>query len=171
MRKLSLLVLLGAVAVFLMGCPKPPPPPPEEPVVAEPEPEPEPPEPEPKPEPEPEPVLITEADFVIVYFDFDKYNLVDSAKAALDNNARVLKENPNVVIMIEGHCDERGTIEYNLSLGEKRASSAMQYLVDLGINAARLKTISYGKEKPAMPGHNEAAWAKNRRAEFKVMSQ
>jgi len=170
MRKFYLLALLGVFALFIASCGGPPPPPPEEPVVEEPAPEPEP-EPVPEPEPEPEPVLITESDFQIVYFDYDKFNLVDSAKIALDNNARVLKDNPNVLVMIEGHCDERGTIEYNLSLGEKRANSAMQYIKDLGISNVRMKTISYGKEKPADPGHNERAWSKNRRVIFKVMSQ
>ncbi|MBN2226360.1 MAG: peptidoglycan-associated lipoprotein Pal [candidate division Zixibacteria bacterium] len=170
MRKVYLIALLGILALFLASCGGPPKPEPQQPVITEPEPEPEP-EPVPEPEPEPEPVLITESDFQIVYFDFDKFNLVDSAKRALDNNARVLKSNPNVVVMIEGHCDERGTIEYNLSLGEKRANAAMQYLKDLGISGSRMKTISYGKEKPADPGHNERAWAKNRRAIFKVMSQ
>jgi len=106
-----------------------------------------------------------------VYFDFDKYNLVDSAKQALDHNAMILKDNPNLMIRIEGHCDERGTIEYNLSLGEKRAAAAKKYLTDLGIDPGRLQTISYGKERPAVAGSNEAAWAKNRRDEFKIISQ
>ncbi|HHI02170.1 MAG TPA: peptidoglycan-associated lipoprotein Pal [candidate division Zixibacteria bacterium] len=106
-----------------------------------------------------------------VYYDFDKYNLVDSAKAALENNARVLKDNPSVMVKIEGHCDERGTVEYNLSLGEKRAKAAKDYLIDLGVDAGRLDIISYGKERPVDPGHNEAAWAKNRRAAFIVTSQ
>jgi peptidoglycan-associated lipoprotein len=73
--------------------------------------------------------------------------------------------------MLEGHCDERGTVEYNLSLGEKRAKAVKDYLVGLGISADRLSIISYGKERPADPGHNEEAWAKNRRVEFRIISQ
>jgi len=76
--------------------------------------------------------------------------------------------NKNVTVLIEGNCDERGTVEYNLALGEKRAQSAMKFLVDLGVDKARIKTISYGKEKPLEPGHNEEAWAKNRRDHFVV---
>lgn len=169
MKRLLILMLMASIAMMFIGCGgTPPPPPPEEPVQVEPEPEPE---PEPVPEPKPEPIIIKASDFKTVYFDFDKYNLVDSAKAALENNAQVMKSNPSVMIKIEGHCDERGTIEYNLSLGEKRAKAAMDYLVDLGINGERISTISYGKERPVDPGHNEAAWAKNRRAAFTVTSQ
>lgn len=170
MKRLTILMLLMAVMAFLAGCPgNPPPPPPEEPVTTEPAQ----PEPTPEPTPEPEPVKepIRESAFMKVYFDFDKYNLVDSAKAALENNARVLRDNPSVIVIVEGHCDERGTVEYNLSLGEKRANAAMAYLKDLGIAANRMSVISYGKERPAVMGSNEAAWAKNRRAEFKIVSQ
>jgi peptidoglycan-associated lipoprotein len=74
------------------------------------------------------------------------------------------------MVQIQGHCDERGTVEYNLALGEKRASAAKDYLVGMGINPDRLSTISYGEERPANPGHNEAAWAQNRRDEFKIVS-
>lgn len=170
MKRLTILMLLSLVALYLAGCGGGPKPEPEQPVVVEPEPEPT---PEPTPEPEPEPVKepIRESAFMKVYYDFDKFNLVDSAKAALENNARVLKENPSVIVIIEGHCDERGTVEYNLSLGEKRANAAMTYLKDLGVDPARMSMISYGKEKPAVMGNNEAAWAKNRRAEFKIVSQ
>jgi peptidoglycan-associated lipoprotein len=106
-----------------------------------------------------------------VYFDFDKYNLRPDARTALDHDAEMLKEFPDAMIMLEGHCDERGTVEYNLSLGEKRAKAAKDYLVGLGISPDRLSIISYGKERPADPGHNEAAWAKNRRVEFRIISQ
>lgn len=169
MKKLTILMLLSFVMVFLAGCPKTPPPPPaEEPVVTQPVSQPE---PEPEPEPEPVKEMIREGAFMKVYYDFDKFNLVDSAKAALANNAKILRENPSVIVLIEGHCDERGTVEYNLSLGEKRANAAMTYLKDLGISANRMSIISYGKERPAVLGSNEAAWAKNRRAEFKIVSQ
>ncbi len=169
MKKLLILMLLALLTMMFVGCGKKPPPPVEEPiVVVEPEPEPE---PEPVPEPEPEPVIIKAADFMVVYFDLDKYNLVDAAKTALENNAKVLKKNPSVMVKIEGHCDERGTVEYNLSLGEKRAKAAKDYLIDLGIAAKRIDIVSYGKERPVNNGHNEAAWSKNRRAAFIVTSQ
>ncbi len=172
MKRLTIFMLLSFVAVYLAACGGGPKPVPEEPqpVVTQPEPEPEP-QPEPEPEPEPVPEPVKESAFMKVYFDFDKYNLVDSAKTALEHNAQILKENPNVIILIEGNCDERGTVEYNLSLGEKRAQSAMDYLKDLGIAPSRMSIISYGKERPAVMGHNEAAWAKNRRDEFKIVSQ
>ena len=103
---------------------------------------------------------------VTIYFDFDKYNLRSDAVSDLKNNYEVLKQNQDVRVQIEGHCDERGTVEYNLALGEKRARSARDYLVNLGIPANRISIISYGKEKPVAFGSNEDAWAKNRRAEF-----
>jgi peptidoglycan-associated lipoprotein len=101
-----------------------------------------------------------------IYFEFDQYILSDTAKQNLNKKAQWLKAFPAAKALIEGHCDERGSAEYNLALGQKRADAAMQYLVSLGINANRLSTISYGKEKPIDPGHTEAAWAKNRRAHF-----
>jgi len=105
-----------------------------------------------------------------VYFDFDSYLLSPSAREALKKDADYLLKNiPAVKVQVEGHCDERGSDEYNLALGEKRAKAALNYLVTLGVPAARLSFISYGKEKPADPGHDEAAWAKNRRAEFVII--
>ena len=92
-------------------------------------------------------------------------------KPSLDSNYALLKMFPDVVIKIEGHCDERGTVEYNLSLGQKRAQATQDYLTGLGIAASRISTISYGKERPVDPGHTEAAWAKNRRCEFRIISQ
>ncbi len=143
--------------------------PPEQPVVQTPVEEPV--KPETPPPTEPEVIMIKDADFKTVYFDFDKYNLVDSGKAALDLNAAILKGNPGAMIRIEGHCDERGTVEYNLALGERRAKSCRDYLTGLGIDGNRLEVISYGKERAAVIGSNEGAWAKNRRGEFKVLSQ
>jgi peptidoglycan-associated lipoprotein len=99
-----------------------------------------------------------------IHFDFDKYDVRPGDAAILKENAALLKKFPNVKIQIEGHCDERGTVEYNLALGERRANRTKDYLVSLGISAARISTISYGKEKPLDPGHDEDAWAKNRRA-------
>ena len=98
-----------------------------------------------------------------VFFDFDKSNLREDAKATLDKQIAWLKKYPNWSITVEGHCDERGTREYNLALGERRANSVKQYMAANGIPASRLKTISYGKERPAVQGSNEAAWAQNRR--------
>lgn len=107
-------------------------------------------------------------DLQTVYFEFDKYSLTQSARETLDANAMWMKDHPNVLVQIEGHCDERGTDEYNMVLGENRAFSVKKYLISLGINAERLYTISYGESMPVVPGSNEDAWAKNRRAQFKV---
>ncbi|NTW07597.1 MAG: peptidoglycan-associated lipoprotein Pal [Syntrophaceae bacterium] len=103
-----------------------------------------------------------------IYFDFDKSNIRTDAREVLKTNADWFLKNSNVSIIIEGHCDERGTAEYNMALGQRRADEAKKYLVNLGVNGAALKTISYGKERPVDPGHNEEAWAKNRRDHFVV---
>ena len=103
-----------------------------------------------------------------IYFDFDSYTLSGAARSSLQKNAKLIKKVTAGKVRIEGNCDERGSDEYNLALGEKRAKAAMQYLITLGLPAERLSVISYGKEKPADPGHGEAAWAKNRRDEFAV---
>ena len=111
-----------------------------------------------------------EAALGIVYFDYDSYLLSRTAQDTLSKNAEyLLKKNPTVKIQIAGNCDERGSDEYNLALGERRAKSALSYLVTLGVSAERLSFISYGKEKPVDPGHDEAAWTKNRRDDFFVM--
>ena len=109
--------------------------------------------------------------FQPVFFALDSSEIDDTGRKALEANAQVLKKYPDWVITIEGHADERGTAEYNLALGERRAVAARTYLVSLGIPAERLKTVSYGKEFPFDPGHNEAAWSKNRRAHFVVTSR
>lgn len=101
-----------------------------------------------------------------VFFAYDSATLAGDAKRTLENNARQLKDASDADVTIEGHCDERGTIDYNLALGERRAKAAKDYLVSLGVSSARVKVISYGKERPFDPGHTEAAWAKNRRAHF-----
>jgi peptidoglycan-associated lipoprotein len=101
-----------------------------------------------------------------VNFDFDKFNLRDEARATLKKHAEWLNKNKDVMIVVEGHCDERGTAEYNLALGERRANAAAKFLVDMGIDAKRIKTLSYGEELPLDKGHSEAAWARNRRAHF-----
>jgi peptidoglycan-associated lipoprotein len=101
-----------------------------------------------------------------VYFDFDNASLDGQAQELLKQKAMWLRDYPDANVVIEGHCDERGTNAYNLALGERRAESAKAFLVNLGISDARLTTISYGEEKPLDMGHNEEAWAKNRRAAF-----
>lgn len=98
------------------------------------------------------------------FFDYDRYDLRDDARQALLDDARALKERPNIRITVEGHCDERGSEAYNLALGDKRANAAKDFLVAQGIDPARIDTISYGEERPFAPGHDEAAWQQNRRA-------
>lgn len=171
MKKISVLLLFAMALpiIALIGCggepPPPPPPPPVETIdTTTPEPPPPPPPPPPKPK-------LTEAQLKTVYFDFDKFNLRSDAKAMLDANYALLNEFPDAIIKIEGHCDERGTVEYNIALGDKRANAAKDYLVGLGLAPNRVSTISYGEERPAVMGDNEAAWAKNRRCEFKIVSQ
>lgn len=101
-----------------------------------------------------------------IYFDYDAYTLSEPAKRTLDEKAAFLKRYPKVKVTVEGHCDERGTTEYNLALGERRANSALQYLNNSGVGRTNLTTLSYGKERPLATGHDEASWAKNRRAHF-----
>ena len=106
-----------------------------------------------------------------VHFDFDRYEVRSGDEEILKEDAAWLKKNPKTKVQVEGHCDERGTVEYNLALGERRANYIKQYLVSLGIAADRISTISYGKERPLDPGHDEEAWAKNRRVHFVVLSK
>ncbi len=103
-----------------------------------------------------------------IHFDFDQYVLTAAAKEQLHMNAQLLKAAPGIKVQIEGHCDERGSEEYNLALGERRAMATKNYLVSLGVAADRMSIISYGEEVPLDPASNEQAWAKNRRAEFKA---
>ncbi len=103
-----------------------------------------------------------------VFFEFDSAELDPMAVSQLKNNAMWLVDNPTISLMIEGHCDERGTTEYNLALGERRAEVTKRFLEKAGVAASRLGTVSFGEEKPFDAGHNEAAWAKNRRAHFMV---
>jgi peptidoglycan-associated lipoprotein len=106
-----------------------------------------------------------------IYFDFDKSDIRSDAAKTLDANASWMKANANNLILIEGHCDERGTNEYNLALGERRARSTMNYLVAQGVQASRITIISYGEERPSCNEKNEACWQKNRRAHFLVKAQ
>jgi peptidoglycan-associated lipoprotein len=172
-RILPFVVVLMMAALLVPGCAKK-----TKPVMEEPEPTVE---MEPVVEPEPAPdttgqalrewELQMEADARLVrtiYFDYDKSNLRKDAQDALSANAKLIQKYTKWTVTIEGHCDERGTAEYNLALGERRAMSAYRYLVSLGIEDKRLSTVSYGEERPADPGHTEAAWSKNRRCEFKI---
>jgi peptidoglycan-associated lipoprotein len=106
-----------------------------------------------------------------VFFQYDSDALDDAAKQVLADNAKVLEKYNSWVITIEGHCDERGTPEYNLALGDRRALAAKNFLLSLGVPTDRLRTVSYGKEFPFDPGHDEAAWSRNRRAHFMVVSK
>jgi peptidoglycan-associated lipoprotein len=106
-----------------------------------------------------------------IIFEFDKYDLEPRGREILAEKAYFMKKYPTVKVSIEGHCDERGTAEYNLALGERRANSAQQYLIHLGIAENRISTISYGKERPLDPGHGEASWSKNRRDHFVIVSR
>ena len=101
-----------------------------------------------------------------IYFDFDQSAITAEGKTTLERNAKFLMVNPGLRVRVEGHCDERGTTEYNIALGERRAKATFQYLMDLGVDPNRMGVVSYGKEIPLASEHNEAAWAKNRRAEF-----
>jgi peptidoglycan-associated lipoprotein len=111
------------------------------------------------------------ADLVDVHFEFDKYDIRPEAAKMLDANAAWLKANPRQLVLIEGHCDERGTVEYNLALGERRAKATQNYLAAHGVAASRVTIVSYGKERPQCTESNEACWAQNRRAHFLVKNQ
>jgi peptidoglycan-associated lipoprotein len=106
----------------------------------------------------------------LIHFDFDKANIGPGDAAILDQKVAILQTNSALRIRLSGHCDERGSDEYNLALGNRRAISAKQYLVSHGIDAGRIETASYGKERPIDPGHNEEAWAKNRRDETEILA-
>lgn len=183
-RPALLLPLVVALFVVAAGCPPKPvettPAPPPAPVETPPPP----PAPEPKVEVtepfKPEPPVTREVVPSIdeinrsgvlktVYFGYDSSEIDDAARAALQSNADWLKKNAKFVVEIGGHCDERGTIEYNITLGNRRADSVRQYLAGLGVNPAQLTVVSYGEEKPVDPGHGEDAWSRNRRAEFVVV--
>jgi peptidoglycan-associated lipoprotein len=161
LRFLGLVVL--ATALVVSGCAKKKaaPPPATEPPPAE-QPATPPQAPETPPETTtPTPTTVSWQD---AFFDYDKSDLRDDAKAALDADAKSLRDQADVHIVIEGHCDERGTTEYNLALGERRAAAARDYLVAAGIDASRIEVVSMGEERPFATGSNEEAWAQNRRA-------
>jgi peptidoglycan-associated lipoprotein len=175
MKKTALLALL---AVTLGACHKNPPPAPAAPPPAAPTPPP----PAPPPPPPPAPVVdeyarlkamtAEEIDRMnllgVIYFEYDKADIREGDKAVLAKNAELLKKFDFIRVTVEGHCDERGTVEYNLALGERRARVTQDYLVSLGVPADRLKTVSYGKEFPLCSENNEACWSRNRRAKSAV---
>lgn len=108
------------------------------------------------------------ANLADVFFDYDRYTVRGDAKAALEANARLLKAEQGWKLLVEGHCDERGTLEYNLVLGERRAKAVQEYLADLGVSPSQIQITSYGKERPFCTEHNQDCWQKNRRAHFVV---
>lgn len=167
MRKVSvLLVVVLALALLASCCPRIC----EEPIVEQPPPPPEPPPPPPPPEPKEEKVEVKEIVLEPTYFDFDKFDLRPGDREILNRNIQALRENPEAKIRVEGNCDERGTVEYNLALGDKRARAAKDYLVKLGVAEDRISIISYGKEK-SNRCKNDACWSKDRRADFVIVSQ
>jgi peptidoglycan-associated lipoprotein len=191
MRKLTVMVAVVVMAAALGACakktppvarPVPPPPGASDPGATRP---PNPPTPVAEPQPiPPEPTLAADelaskdiddinknSPFQPVFFLYDQFDVDSAGQQALNANAEILRKYPSWIITIEGHADERGTAEYNLALGERRALSARNYLVSLGVPADRLRTVSYGKEFPFDAGHTEEAWAKNRRAHFVVTSK
>ena len=105
----------------------------------------------------------------VIHFDFDKSGIRPDMRPTMDQKGQFLLEYPSIRVQIEGHCDERGTAEYNVALGNRRAQTAKDYLVSLGVSASRIDTVSYGEERPADPRHHESAWAQNRRAKFNVI--
>jgi len=126
----------------------------------------------------PEPPPITEFRepenkevFQDIHFDFDRSEIKPVDRPTLERVAEYMKANPDIFLLAEGHCDERGTNEYNLALGERRALSTRAFLAGLGVQESRMVTVTYGEEDPVDPGHNEEAWAKNRRAHFKIASK
>jgi peptidoglycan-associated lipoprotein len=167
--RFAALMLPMLAAVVLSGCGKKevaesaPPPPPPTAAPAE-----TPPAPPPAATPEPEPSRTVQDQLADVFFDYDSANLTDASRGTLDANGKVLADNASTNITIEGHCDERGTVEYNLALGDRRAGAARDYLVRYGVSSGRIQTISYGEERPFATGSDEASWAQNRRAHFAV---
>ena len=189
-RTHGILTLTLVVAVFGAACVRnpspvepeaPPPPPGVDRVTPPPSPPPVPEEPPPSPPPVLEPEdsfasrsledLNSESPLEPMFFRYDSSAVEGSARTVLEANAQILTRYPTWIVTIEGHCDERGTAEYNLGLGERRALAAREYLMELGIPADRLRTVSYGKEFPFDPGSNEAAWSRNRRAHFVITAK
>jgi peptidoglycan-associated lipoprotein len=130
-----------------------------------------PPPPAPPPPAPPEAAVAESTSLQDIHFDFDKYNIRPADAEILKKNAGWFKQNAGSRVKVEGNCDERGTVEYNMVLGQKRADAAKSYLFTLGVDGGRMDTVSYGKERPLDPGHNEEAWAKNRRDHFEPIGR
>ena len=174
-KSCGMLFLFLILAFSLAGCgcfmqaqkgEAPPPKPPEEQKMVAPEEKKEVPMPPPPPPPPPPAPVAAAPVLNNVYFDFDRYNVRPGDAEILKKNLDWFKANPTTKVRIEGNCDERGTVEYNLALGQKRADAAKNYLTGLGVDGKRLDTISYGKERPVCTEHNEGCWAQNRRDAF-----
>jgi peptidoglycan-associated lipoprotein len=165
-KTVILLVAIFSLALLASCCPRVC----EEPVVEQPPPPPEPPPPPPPPPPPEEKPVVKEIVLEPIYFDFDKYDLRPGDREILNRNIQVLSENPGAKIRVEGNCDERGTVEYNLALGEKRARAAKDYLVKLGVAEDRISIISYGKEK-SKRCKDDRCWSKDRRDDFVLISR
>lgn len=164
--KRSMWILLAVtmfLSIFITGCPKKTPPPPPPPVETPPEPQIE--EPVVEPEPEPELELRT------IYFNFDKSNIRPDQQARLTDNAEQLLEFTEARVLLEGHCDERGTNEYNMALGARRANSVKEFLTEYGVAANRLTTKSYGEERPVCDVDSESCYQRNRRVDFIILEQ
>jgi len=186
------IVLVFAMAAVMTACgakqpppPAPPPPPPPQPVVQQPPPPPPPP-PQPAPQPPAPPRQLTpkevfaaksltqlndERPLEDVYFDYDKADLSDRARTSLQKNADWMRQWPSTSVMVEGHADSRGTSEYNLALGERRAASVRDYLVSLGVPTARITIVSKGEEQPTCTEETEACWEQNRRGHFIITAK
>ncbi|HBE72787.1 MAG TPA: peptidoglycan-associated lipoprotein Pal [candidate division Zixibacteria bacterium] len=152
--------LAAVLALGVLGCPK------KQTVKTDPDPQASTPAAEPARPPQ-DPQTDPRAGFGTVYFDFDSHAIRDDQKPGIQEAARRLREQGQVRLRLEGHCDERGTVEYNLALGDRRAQAVKGYLQGLGVVPASLETVSFGKERPAAPGSDEASWAKNRRVEIR----
>lgn len=162
MRNVLLGLLVLVLALSLGACKKQPP------DVAEPAPLPLPAEPAPAPRQVPEAVQQLVGNFSKVFFEFDSAAITEEGQAALRENAEIMSGATDVKVEIQGHADERGTTDYNLTLGQQRADAVMKYLVAHGVAPSRLSTISYGEERPVDPSQTEVAWSRNRRAEFRI---
>lgn len=163
MKRGIFILLTVVMMIFIFGCPKKTEPPALPPVVEEP--------PVEEPVVQDEPIVppeepVTTVELRPVYFEYDQFDLTQEAKAILTDNAQQLMEYQNTDVLLEGHCDERGTEQYNLSLGQKRAESVKQFLVNYGVADSRVRTISYGEERPVCKQSNESCWSRNRRVEF-----
>ncbi len=152
---------VAASLVISVGCKKPEPP--VAPVAAPP-----PPAPPPEPAQVPEPVVQMVKNFQRVYFEFDSATLTSDSKSALNENVAIMQSSTDIKVELQGHADERGTTDYNLALGQRRADAVRRYMTAQGVGGSRLTVVSYGEERPLASGSSESAWTKNRRAEFRI---